>query len=1176
MSAVQAFISGLGRLDAQGESAALALDELGLSGVRQSNMLKSLALASDTLTGAVSLANQAWAENTALAEEAGKRYETTESKLAMLSNSFTNVKAAIGGALTPALRGIAEAGAGAFSWAADFIEQNPWLVQAIAGATTAVIAFTSALTAMTVISKLTAMVEGATGALSAMGMVLAAHPIAAAVSAFAGLTVAVGAFLASASGAVSVAQELNDKLSESRSVYQETTKAIQDQSGDTLAMVRALQELAEAEQKTAAQKASILELVVRLNEAVPDLNLAYDEQADKLNLTTQALERLALAQAEQAKLEAKREYLSELYAQRAKAVEALEAAQEALTQAEAEQTRIEAELAETEKELGYLSVEESGARDSARIAAQACRDTIAALNTTMEEQNGEIARAEAEYNALTAALDGAASATEGYTGAAQGSCVELVTLSDLLEQVSGGYALLVKAQEETAQSGNLSLSTLQSLLSKYPELERYLVETADGYALVQGAVEDYVTAQRAEYQLVYDNAYAAAQDVVDAEVLKANGYDATTMSIKEQLRAMRELYTAQATAAQNAVLERYGGDTSDYAARQAMDNDPTARSAINTALAAQQALNALEAAGKNLGAYNRAAATAARSTGGGGSKSGGAKTAAQDALAELEDWLADMDHQIFLWSKDESKTEAVIGLYRQMQERAHAAAEQLRTEGYDETSDEIQKLQTLWWGYSDEISGLWETLYEREREALERAHGEGRLSTQEYLDGLLALQSKYFSEDSAAWTGAEKDRKALAEKFAQEDRKAKESAYSEALADAKYFRDLNLISEREYYAELERLRDTYLEKNSSAWRSATVELYNYQRKCLETALEELETAYQSKLKDLQSDLDQQLKALDAQLKAAQSAQKAAYQAQKDAAKGAYEEKKAAVQAELALEQERLNAILDGINAEIQARRELREDESQDDAVAKARKRLEAAQAQLAYARTGEDRAQWEKEVVRLQEALDKAVQDKEDTAFYRQKELEKEQVNGELSAAKDAAAQKQDEVKADYDQKLKELEADYSAAMAKLEAEYAAQKARAEEQYAAQKARAEQNYQAAAGELRGSSAQQSLQDWQAAQVAAFNAAAGGGSAQRSKQTEASRAAAKAKADALDARGLSNALARVMSTAAVTAAKQVQNVVTKNSSASVTIHQASSLTEGQVERTVKKVLDQLDR
>lgn len=104
IEAIQAFIKGLGDLDSQGESATLVLDEMGLSGVRQSNMLKSLALASNTMTSAVDMSNKAWSENTALTKEANTRYETTESKLKMLKNEINDTAIDLGGPFVDALR----------------------------------------------------------------------------------------------------------------------------------------------------------------------------------------------------------------------------------------------------------------------------------------------------------------------------------------------------------------------------------------------------------------------------------------------------------------------------------------------------------------------------------------------------------------------------------------------------------------------------------------------------------------------------------------------------------------------------------------------------------------------------------------------------------------------------------------------------------------------------------------------------------------------------------------------------------------------------------------------------------------------------------------------------------------------------------------------------------------
>lgn len=103
ITALQSFITGLGKLDERGESAVLVLDNLGLTGIRQSNMLKSLGLASDLLADSIDTANKAWEENTALVNEAETRYGTTESKLAMLRNSAQNLAASFGELLTPML-----------------------------------------------------------------------------------------------------------------------------------------------------------------------------------------------------------------------------------------------------------------------------------------------------------------------------------------------------------------------------------------------------------------------------------------------------------------------------------------------------------------------------------------------------------------------------------------------------------------------------------------------------------------------------------------------------------------------------------------------------------------------------------------------------------------------------------------------------------------------------------------------------------------------------------------------------------------------------------------------------------------------------------------------------------------------------------------------------------------
>ena len=102
--ALQDFIKGLGKASESGKDANKILEKLGLTGVRQSNMLKSLGLAAETMGKAMNVANSEWEKGTALTDEASKRYETMESKLKMLKNELIDIAIEFGGPLLDALR----------------------------------------------------------------------------------------------------------------------------------------------------------------------------------------------------------------------------------------------------------------------------------------------------------------------------------------------------------------------------------------------------------------------------------------------------------------------------------------------------------------------------------------------------------------------------------------------------------------------------------------------------------------------------------------------------------------------------------------------------------------------------------------------------------------------------------------------------------------------------------------------------------------------------------------------------------------------------------------------------------------------------------------------------------------------------------------------------------------
>lgn len=98
-TAFERFVSGLGR---QGDNAFKILEALGLQDQRLVRSFLAVAGTGDLLGDSLERSNRAFAENTALAEEAGKRVETTASQLQIFKNQVNDVAIGIGDALLPA------------------------------------------------------------------------------------------------------------------------------------------------------------------------------------------------------------------------------------------------------------------------------------------------------------------------------------------------------------------------------------------------------------------------------------------------------------------------------------------------------------------------------------------------------------------------------------------------------------------------------------------------------------------------------------------------------------------------------------------------------------------------------------------------------------------------------------------------------------------------------------------------------------------------------------------------------------------------------------------------------------------------------------------------------------------------------------------------------------------
>ncbi|PNP87459.1 hypothetical protein BMT55_16170 [Listeria newyorkensis] len=103
VGAIGAFVNGLGNAEKHGTSAIELLDEMGFSEVRLRDSLLRAGNASELFGNAVQTSNKAWKENSALTNEATKRYKTFDSQLKIFKNKITDIAIDIGGPFMKAM-----------------------------------------------------------------------------------------------------------------------------------------------------------------------------------------------------------------------------------------------------------------------------------------------------------------------------------------------------------------------------------------------------------------------------------------------------------------------------------------------------------------------------------------------------------------------------------------------------------------------------------------------------------------------------------------------------------------------------------------------------------------------------------------------------------------------------------------------------------------------------------------------------------------------------------------------------------------------------------------------------------------------------------------------------------------------------------------------------------------
>ena len=421
MSALTSFIGGLGKLDEQGESTVLVLEDLGLTGIRQSNMLKALGLAADQMTGAVNTANTAWQQNTALTNEANKRYTTAQSRLTMMQNAYNNLKVAIGDAYTPALGKSYEMGTKALNSFTEFVQKNPALVNAVTAFAGSIGLVAAALAGYTVIIKIA---HAATAAFATVSTA-ALGPIFAVTAAVAGAVAVIAALAtAAANDAVPSVKELTEASRGMREAMDEAGDAFESTAAKTSATaeiadqyITKLEEMGDYTRLSNEEQEQYRNTLTLLCQLMPELSDLIDVQNGTIQGGTAALRANTQAWKENAEAQAYQEYKNQLAEQYnavlveqaensiglTKAQLQLEAAQEKLNDT---YTRMDELWADAAKQAEEYNKEYYGMADATNFLSQEYYD----LQNSIYETNDEIWAAEKSIKNYNKAIEADADA----------------------------------------------------------------------------------------------------------------------------------------------------------------------------------------------------------------------------------------------------------------------------------------------------------------------------------------------------------------------------------------------------------------------------------------------------------------------------------------------------------------------------------------------------------------------------------------------------------------------------------------------------------------------------------------------------------------------------------------------------------------------------------------------
>jgi TP901 family phage tail tape measure protein len=303
--------------------------------------------------------------------------------------------------------------------------------------------------------------------------------------------------------------ETISKVNEETESFNKNIEELNNQSTAINDTKDKLIELTEQKKKSAEDNEQILTYISELNQQIPDLNLAYDENTGKLNMNNAELEKAIQNYAD---LAMKQELASRVGTFKADNVglksqlEELQAQRDEYDKTIDDINQKAQEIIETigsTNKADTLKIEDLNSQlktlkeqlDSVNNASAENYAALDEVKSALSNNSKQIADYEKEIGKVTTATKSDTAAKKEDASATEDLDNKMSDLSNKTNTATSEMSELSSVLEKLTQNQSLSTDQVLTLITKYPELATAVKSTADGYKIEESALRSLINAR---------------------------------------------------------------------------------------------------------------------------------------------------------------------------------------------------------------------------------------------------------------------------------------------------------------------------------------------------------------------------------------------------------------------------------------------------------------------------------------------------------------------------------------------------------------------------------------------------------------------------------------------------------------------------------------------------------